>query len=300
MSFPILMKPYLKDAIWAGNKLITEYGKGEGISLAESWELSNYKGAESFAACGEFCGKPFSELHEMFSPNKEAVLIKFIDSAKALSVQVHPSTEDGDAKPKNECWYVASAEPGATIAYGLKEEYTKEEIRAAALDGTLDKYLNIVEVKPGDFFYVPAGLIHAVGAGITVVEIQQTSDTTYRLFDYGRFDASGNPRELHLDKAINSYRHFEAEEISSLRFADYNDFAKPGCLAASPYFSVYKLKGKSSTFDYTKNEAALIFLTDGEISFKDSKILTRKGETYYIPPMCDCTVKSDDAILAAF
>ncbi len=294
------MKPYLKNAIWAGNRLISEFGKGGTSSLAESWELSDYPGAESVANSGELFGKTFSELHNAFAPGRETILTKFIDSSEDLSIQVHPSVSVGEVKSKNECWYVVNAEPGAKIAYGLKSAYDSTILRKAALDGTLSRYLNFIEVKAGDFFYVPAGLIHAIGAGITIVEIQETSDTTYRLFDYGRLDSFGKPRELHLDEALSVFKHFDKEEINRLRFLNVVDATKKGCLLACPYFSVFQIEGLINTKEYTEIEAVVIFLESGKINCGDCEFTVRKGETYYIPPETECEIQSSRAILATF
>ncbi len=299
-KYPILMKPYLKHTLWAGTKLINEFGKDQNGILAESWELSDYNGSESVAENGEYKGMTYTELHSLFSPDTPSVLIKFIDSAKDLSVQIHPSVECGNAKPKNECWYVISADEGAKIAYGLKREVLPDELREASLTGSLTELLNYIEVKSGDFFYVPAGLIHAIGAGITVVEIQQTSDTTYRLFDYGRLDANGKERELHVDDGVKAYRHFTCHEINLLRFSNEGDDLFGECLARSPYFAVYRSCGDEKIKIQTEKESAIIFLSEGCIYCDGNEYKAKKGDTYYIPPMTEAISASNDMIITSF
>ena len=128
------------------------------------------------------------------------LLFKVIEAHDKLSVQVHPGGEGG----KTEAWYVMDAEPGAKLVYGLKEGVTRESFIDALNKGEVESLLNFVDVKKGDFFYIPAGLVHAIGAGITIAEIQQHSDVTYRLYDYNRVDASGNARELHIEQALEA------------------------------------------------------------------------------------------------
>lgn len=300
-KYPVLMRPYLKDAVWGGKRLVTEFGKRAEGSLAESWELSDFDCCVSVAEAGCHKGKGFNELHRLFAPDSPSVLIKFIDSDSDLSVQVHPSDECGDAKPKNECWYIIQAEPDARIAYGLKRELTPQMLKSAVDDGTLSDELGYVEVTAGDFFYVPAGLIHAIGKGITLLEIQQPSDTTYRIYDYCRRDINGDLRPLHIDDAVASYRYFTHAEIDSLRFSEKHHDTPDGCLTANRYFSVFRSVSSFKVCEYTQREAAITFLSSGILLLGEKLFAeAKKGETFYIPPKTDCTAIGDDIILTTF
>ncbi|MCM1438256.1 MAG: class I mannose-6-phosphate isomerase [Roseburia sp.] len=212
MNKPFLLKPSAKDYLWGGDRLKKYYNKRAGVSpLAETWECSTHPDGESFAF-----GKPLSEVlkaHPEYIGSRYAnaegrlpVLIKFIDAAKNLSVQVHPDDEyakyEGDSG-KTEMWYVLEAEKGAEIVYGFNRDVSKDELRAAVENGTVEKYLCRVPVKKDDVFFIDAGTVHAIGAGCLVAEIQQSSNLTYRLYDYNRTDKNGKKRALHVEKALD-------------------------------------------------------------------------------------------------
>ncbi len=217
----IKLEPAFKDNLWGGTKLRTVFGKKCDYDIiAESWELSAHPDGPSRVASGRMAGRLFTEyLRKM---GKEAlgwkcqamdrfpVLIKFIDAMQALSVQIHPdddyALEHEGEYGKNEMWYVIDCEPDASLYVGFKERITTEEIRKRIADNTIIEVLNEVKVKKGDVIFVEAGTIHAIGAGILICEIQQNSNSTYRLYDYDRRDKFGNPRELHLDKALDVVR----------------------------------------------------------------------------------------------
>ena len=206
-----------KDYLWGGERLVKEYGKNAaGDVTAESWELSCYPGSESVIENGSFKGKT---LPEYISENGKAVLgkkcerfedfpvlIKFIDAKKDLSLQVHPSDEYSRKNEgqygKTEMWYILDAEPGAFLYYGFNKEISKEEFSRRIEDQTLTEVLNPVYVQKGDVIFIESGTLHAIGAGILLAEIQQNSNVTYRVYDYGRRDKDGNLRELHVDKAL--------------------------------------------------------------------------------------------------
>jgi mannose-6-phosphate isomerase len=298
---PILMKPYLKDAIWGGTNLIDVFGReAKTPTLAESWELSDFPGCMSYAVNGAFKGRSFGDIRRFLELEKDSVLIKLIDSDADLSVQVHPSVASANALPKNECWYIIDAEEDAQIAYGLKEPLSEDELVASVENGSISDKLNFVNVKPGDFFYVPAGLIHAIGKGVTLVEIQQTSDTTYRLYDYDRRDANGNPRELHIEKAAKAFRNFSSDEINSYRFRNSAYEKEPNCLCDNEFFTACSFMGESFLLDYREEECAIVFLGDGVIRCDDEVIPVTFGQTYYIPPKCKCIVEADFAVLTVF
>jgi mannose-6-phosphate isomerase len=209
------LTPAVKDYIWGGTRLRESYNiKSDLARLAEAWVLSCHKDGESSVANGVFAGKTLSEvLKDKTLLGKNAlkfenfpVLIKLIDAKDNLSVQVHPSDDyalknEGEYG-KTEMWYVVDCEPGACLYYGFKKEISADEFKERIHNNTLLEVLNKVPVSRGDCFFIESGTIHAIGAGILIAEVQQNSNTTYRVYDYGRVGADGNPRELHIEKAV--------------------------------------------------------------------------------------------------
>ena len=215
---PLRLSPAFKDYLWGGERLKEDYGKKTDMSpLAESWELSCHPAGPSVIANGPWAGKTLTAYLEANPQHLRAgaeagtefpLLIKLIDAAQSLSVQVHPDDEYARTKEngqlgKTEMWYVVDAKPGAGIYYGFKRPTTLEEMEAAIRENTLTELLNWVEAKPGDVFFIPAGTVHAIGAGLLIAEVQQSSNLTYRVYDYGRVGADGKPRELHIAKALD-------------------------------------------------------------------------------------------------
>ena len=198
--------PALKDYVWGGNRLKTLYGRKGGDKVAESWEVSVHPDGPSGISGG-------GTLAEYLAARPEAagaagglpVLIKYIDAAQNLSVQVHPDDafarrEEGD-NGKTEMWYVIGAEEGAGIYCGFRKDTDKDAFLAKVQDGSVQELLNFIPVKAGDCFLIEAGTVHAIGAGCLICEVQQSSNVTYRVYDYGRL-VNGKPRQLHLDKAM--------------------------------------------------------------------------------------------------
>lgn len=217
-TYPLLLKPPVKDYIWGGTRLKDEFGyQTDAAIAAEAWVLSCHKDGSCVVENGEMAGKTLPEVLEAWGDDaigaKAAafpyfpVLIKLIDAHDRLSVQVHPNNEyamrvEGEFG-KTEMWYVVDCEPGAQLIYGFNRGLTKEEFRARIEDNTLMDVCNMVPVKKGDVFFIEAGTLHAIGAGILIAEVQQNSNTTYRVSDYGRLGADGKPRPLHVDKAVD-------------------------------------------------------------------------------------------------
>ncbi|MGI6264281.1 MAG: type I phosphomannose isomerase catalytic subunit [Acutalibacteraceae bacterium] len=217
-TYPLLLTPPVKDYIWGGTRLKEEFGyRTDAAIAAEAWVLSCHKDGSSVVANGPMAGQTLPDVLDTWG--KEAigekaaafpyfpVLIKLIDAHDRLSVQVHPNDEyamrvEGEFG-KTEMWYVVDCEPGAQLIYGFKTGLTKEEFRARIEDNTLMEVCNFVPVKKGDVFFIEAGTLHAIGAGILIAEVQQNSNTTYRVSDYGRLGADGKPRPLHVDKAVD-------------------------------------------------------------------------------------------------
>ncbi len=216
--YPLLLTPPMKDYLWGGTRLKTEYGYQTDKDIAaEAWVLSCHKDGSSVVANGPMAGKPLPEVLKEWGDDaigaKAAafpyfpLLIKLIDAKDRLSVQVHPDNEyalrvEGEFG-KTEMWYVVDCEPGARLIYGFNRTLTKEELRAQIEADTLPEVCNFVPVKKGDVFFITAGTLHAIGKGILIAEVQQNSNTTYRVSDYGRLGADGKPRALHVDKAVD-------------------------------------------------------------------------------------------------
>ena len=213
---PLRLNSPLKDYIWGGTRLKTEFGKSTSLErVAESWELSCHKDGPSLIENGDFAGKTLPEYikiqgKSVLGTNCEKfdyfpILIKLIDAQDNLSVQVHPDNNyalrvEGEYG-KTEMWYIVDCAEGASLIYGFDHEISAEEFARRIQDNTLLNVCNIVPVKKGDVFFIEAGTIHAIGKGILIAEIQQNSNTTYRVYDYGRVGADGNPRQLHIEKA---------------------------------------------------------------------------------------------------
>ena len=240
------LQPSYKDYIWGGNRLITEYNKSYvGTRLAETWELSCHTDGPSVIVNGEYEGKTLQEYIQMEGKavlgnnctrfEEFPILIKFIDAKDNLSIQVHPDNVYAQKHEgqfgKTEMWYVADCKKGAFLYYGFAKEISEEEFRERIKKNTILEVLNKVMVRKGDVLFIEAGTIHAIGKDIVIAEIQQNSNVTYRVYDYGRVDQEGNQRELHVEKALAV-----TERIPFL----YSKSAVPH-LAQCEYFVVDKL-----------------------------------------------------------
>lgn len=225
----IKLEPAFKDYLWGGTKLRDIYHKNCDFDIiAESWELSAHPDGTCIVASGRLKGLPFTEylkkvgnsvLGTKYDINKEfPLLIKFIDAKQNLSVQVHPNDEyalkNENGYGKTEMWYVIDAEQGAGLYVGFNCDVSKEEVAQRIADNTIMEVLDFHPTKPGDVFFIPAGTVHAIGAGNLICEIQQSSNSTYRLYDYDRRDKYGNPRELHLAKALDVLNYKKYEPIT--------------------------------------------------------------------------------------
>lgn len=227
----IKLKSVYQEYIWGGSKIHELLHKDTGTlpRVAESWEVSTHPAGKSIVENGAFRGKTLNEYFDQIGwgtagryaarNHQLPILIKYIDAKENLSIQVHPNDKyarkhEGD-NGKNEMWFVLAADEGAFIYLGFSRDVTKEEIKRRVADNTLEEVLNRVEVKPNEAFYIPAGTVHAIGAGCLICEVQQTSNVTYRIYDYGRTDENGKPRELHVKKALDvlDYRRTEIADL---------------------------------------------------------------------------------------
>jgi len=295
--YPLKLKPVLKDIIWGGKRLSEEYGKSDNPNrkIAESWELTVHKNGVNIIENGEHAGKSLEDLFKSaksivspdYNSEKFPLLIKFIDAEQNLSVQVHPDNEYAEKYAnelgKTEVWYIVDSKPGAKIAYGLNNDYTREDLQNLIDNGKFEDCLNYVEVKPGDVYFIPAGLVHAIGEGILIAEIQQNSDTTYRFYDYNRIGVDGKPRELHINQALDvciktktEYKPPESVENSLSEI-----------ISKCQYFTVMKCI-VSDTENVEINAAysfVSVICTDGEgkIVHDDKTYTIKKGDSYFFP-----------------
>lgn len=288
------LTPAGKDYLWGGTKLMTDFGKKyDGEKLAETWELSCHPDGPSRIENGAFAGKTLAEYIESNGKGvlgsrgaafeNFPVLIKFIDAKKDLSIQVHPSDDyalkNENQYGKTEMWYVVDCEEGASLYFGFSKQVDEKEFRERIENNTLPEVLNKVQVKKGDVFFIESGTIHAIGAGIVIAEIQQNSNVTYRVYDYGRVDKDGKQRELHVDKAI--------KVTNTVPMTCQKSFAPH--LGSCKYFTVDKLvmdgshvKKVSGSVDNTSFLSILILDGSGTVKTAEESIAFKKGDSLFI------------------
>ena len=295
---PFELKPVI---IWGGTRLRDEFGmESDSQRLAESWELSCHRDGMSIVSGGEFSGMT---LEEVLAANPEflgdagklSVMIKLIDAKERLSVQVHPDDEYArkyeNDNGKTEMWYVVDALPDAELICGVKEPMTREELKNAVEENTLLDKLKRIPVKKGDVFFITPGTLHAIGAGILIAEIQQSSNVTYRVYDYGRSDDNGKLRELHIDKAIEVAR-LEPEDASRSYPAIHlsaGEYARTTVrlLADCEYFTVTLTELDDSGFDINVDETSfrhmLVIEGSAELIREGISYHMKKGSSWFVP-----------------
>ena len=292
--YPLKLNCVSKETIWGGSYLYERYGKLPKGSIGETWELSvrdKERNTISGGACNGMTLNEYLEKYSEISPSQFPLLIKFIDACDDLSVQVHPSDENASLfnlpNGKTEIWYVLSAEPDASIVYGAVPGTTKEMLREALQRGTATDLLNYVRVSPGDTYFIPGGMIHMIGRGIAVAEIQQNSDTTFRVYDHGRVDKNGKGRELHTESALAAFTPFSDEEIRALRFSRSvkNDFGGQ-VLTSNHFFTVISRPIKERA-EFSKLPDGFLSLLctngSGSIAWDGENDLVTAGDSFFIP-----------------
>lgn len=255
MRIPFLLTPAAKNYLWGGSRLNDDFCKGIRMTpLAETWECSTHPDGESSVN-----GVPLSEVlavhpdylgtHPLQIIQRVSalpILIKLIDAKKDLSVQVHPNDEYAmmveHSLGKTEMWYVLDAKPGSTLIYGFSQDMEKERVRKALEEGTIERYLNHVPIHKDDLFYIEAGIVHAIGAGALVVEVQESSNVTYRLYDYDRVDKNGKKRELHIECALEvANLKSSAAPRQPMRVLKYRNGCASELLTRCKYFQVERM-----------------------------------------------------------
>lgn len=297
----VRLEPAFKDNLWGGTKLKDIYKKKCDYDIvAESWELSAHKDGQSVIAEGRFKGMLFGEYLKKIGSEglgwkcqafeRFPILIKLIDAMQPLSIQVHPDDDYAlsieNEYGKNELWYIVDCDEGASIYYGVSKDISKEELTQRVADNTILEVLNKVEVHKGDTFFVHAGMIHAIGAGVLICEVQQNSNCTYRLYDYDRRDKYGNPRELHVQKAsdvcvltqpdadknthvVTTYNGYEVEQLASCKYFVCNKYTV----------------SKEATVEIDETSFCSILILEGQGSIQvGSKTLDFKAaDSFFIP-----------------
>lgn len=300
------MKPVFKEYIWGGTGFYDVFGMDTGTDTAsEAWMVSTNPNGKSIIANGEFEGKTIDEAYEVLGEKllgdyvkekyggKFPVLVKFLDCADKLSVQVHPddkyaSENENGSFGKTEMWYILDAKPGAKLIYGFNRDVTKEEFKSALENGDLEGILNYVDVNKGDVFYIQSGTLHALLDGLLVAEIQQNSDTTYRVFDHNRVDKNGNARELHIEKSLDvtnlsSSKGSERIELNTVKEGKGN-YKTP--LVKCGYFNTEKHKIKEKTgFVSTKKSFDIIIITEGRarMFYDGGSLAVKAGDCVLVP-----------------
>ena len=293
----VKLKPAIKDYIWGGN-CFQSFGKGVGLDrVSECWELSVRDNDSSIIASGKDQGKRLVDVitRDDIGPVMDRfpyfpLLIKLIDAKENLSVQVHPSDDYAlkyeQSFGKSEMWHIIAADKGSGLYVGLNKDYSKEEIEKALKEGNIINCLNFFEVKPGDTFIINPGTIHAIGAGVRLIEIQQNSNLTYRLYDYNRVDQFGNPRELHIKKALDviDYRQFKVVKSANEVLAD------------NQYFTVKEVNFDNE-LEIKANDKAFISFTFLEGKGKVNDIDFNQYDTFFLPYGKKCLIKGKGKVV---
>ena len=297
----IKFEPLLKQTLWGGSKIIPfKHLDAQLENVGESWEISGVSGNETIVANGQYKGMSLNQLvremkgslvgeenYQRFG-DEFPLLIKFIDACQDLSIQVHPTDEiahrQGKSRGKTEMWYSLESAPGAQLYNGLKQQITPEQYKEMVADDTITDALARYEVKEGDVFFIPAGRIHAIGAGCFVAEIQQTSDVTYRIYDFKRKDKNGNYRELHTQLASESIDYTVLDNYRTVYEPVKNEGTQ---VVTCPYFTtaVYDLD-EPMTLDYSELDSFVILIAvkgGGQLISEGEEMSFQMGDTVLLP-----------------
>lgn len=321
MLYPLKFKPICKERIWGGRKIETAFGKKlpAGEKIGESWELSGVDGDISVVSNGRLKGNNLQELIEIYMGDlvgdkvfekygeEFPLLIKLIDAADNLSIQVHPddklAAERHHSFGKTEMWYVVGHEQGAELYLGFNQPVDKEKYLKYLEAGRLAELLTAYKVEDGDSYFIPAGTIHAIGKGLLIAEIQQTSDITYRVFDWNRVDPkTGEGRELHTELALDAIEYKSRSDYKTVAAPKVN---APVTLERCPYFQTNSLIVDGSVErDYTDLDSFVIYIClDGELEmeYAGGAETIKKGETVLIPAeLNDVTLKGVGKVLEVY
>lgn len=298
--YPLKFKPILKDKIWGGTKLAEQFNKPSNSNqLGESWEISTVPGDVSEVVNGKLKSQNLQDLLELYKGdligdknykrfgNNFPLLIKFIDAKQDLSIQLHPdddlAKERHNSFGKTEMWYVMQADKGANLIVGFNQKMDDKTYLKHLEEKTLTKILNFDNVKAGDTYFIEAGRVHAIGAGVLLAEIQQTSDVTYRVYDWDRVDDEGNERELHNDIAIDAFK-FDLKDDFRVDYKKEKNLSNG--MVSCPFFTTNYIELDSNLEKENLHDSFLIYMcVDGEVEVvtEDTKEVISKGETILLP-----------------
>lgn len=298
--YPLKFQPILKDKIWGGKKLKSLLNKDSQLpNMGESWEISDVEGDTSVVSNGNLENQSLKHLLSTYKAdligeknykqfgNKFPLLIKFIDAKEDLSIQLHPNDELAAKRHnsfgKTEMWYVMQADPGANLIVDFNQKMTPELYLEHLKNKTLPKILNFDKVKAGDTYFIEVGRVHAIGAGVLLAEIQQTSDITYRIYDWDRKDDFGNERELHTDLAIDAIG-FDMEDNFRVSYEKTSNQSNP--MVSCQYFTTNFLKvDKALQKENTYDSFVIYICVEGEAEIKaaNHSEVVKKGETILLP-----------------
>lgn len=322
LNKPILLRPVGKDYLWGGSRLREKYHKNlPQEPLAETWECSTHPDGVSIVASGAYQGQPLYEvlrIHpewlgshpgsmnaQLQNHGELPVLIKFIDAAKDLSVQVHPDDVYAglheNQSGKTEMWYVLEAEPEAKLIYGFTHDITREQLLESLQNGKIMHHLQQIPVHKNDVFFIRPGTVHAIGKGVVVAEIQECSNVTYRLYDYDRIDKNGEKRPLHVEKALDVLNLKRTPQVrQQMRLMRYQPGSASEILCRCRYFQVdrvlisemYRCKVESISFQ-------VFLILEGDLQIGD--LAVQKGDCVFLPADCgEVTVRGKGQLLQVF
>lgn len=293
---PIVFEPLYKERIWGGRRLETVYNRtlpSPNLPYGEAWEIVDRPDEQSIVSGGEFHGK---SLHHLWTLHRDEIfgkeippsdrfpiLVKILDSATDLSIQVHPPADIAPSlqgEPKTEMWFIARADPGSRLHVGLKNGVTRESFAASIANGTVAAQVHSIIPSRGDSIFIPSGRLHAIGGGFLIHEIQQNSDSTYRVFDWNRLDPAGKPRDLHV-----------AESMACIDFSDIEpemDMPDGDTLASCPHFktTLHFLKAGESISNADADRFSLITVVSGSLASQTPAAAYSTGSTILLPPAC--------------
>lgn len=314
MLYPMKLIPAVKDYVWGGSRLKSEWGKiSDSETIAESWELSCHNDGAAVIADGEYSGRTLKSVLEQNPALKGKkcdlfeffpILIKLIDAKSDLSIQVHPddvyALEKEGQYGKTEMWYIVDCDEGSGVYCGFKKPVSKAELECALRSGNITDYLNFIQVKKGDCIFIPSGTVHAICGGLLICEVQQNSSLTYRLYDYDRKDKNGNKRPLHIEKAL--------DVVDTGKVCKLNESVKQLSdnvrqLADCRYFTTYEIKVRSE-YNGNADSGCFISLTCVEgcgcIEHSGKSYAVSRGDTYFLPAgLGNFTLKGNMTVISA-
>jgi len=307
--YPFTFRPIFKERVWGGREIERLYEKNlpPGAPIGESWEISDRPGDASVIANGPLTGKNLRWLMENHraellgnakpaNENRFPLLIKILDAREKLSLQVHPPADKAaglGGEPKTEMWFIADAAPGAELYAGLKRGVTRVEFERRVQDGSVAQCFHHVPVRAGDAMFLPSGRVHAIGSGLVIFEIQQNSDTTYRVFDWNRVGLDGKPRELHVAQSLASIDFGDFEPSLVGRKLSGTDKIKTRSLVRDPLFNVETVEMKMGTsLDLKPRELQIVAAVRGQLEIKSGSVSVNlsAGQFCLVPACLERTV----------